>query len=222
MPCPFCQNKSHRNGSISGRQRFKCFSCKKSFYESPVEGPVAPAEILPDPAPVKRRKKAVYQPQPERRERILRMVEMRKGGKGPRTIARELGMTPHAVSAELKASVVLGLSDGVWPEIAWSGGRPKVNQARKPVEGEGLLRAMRHVLVNTKGYDQHRDERASRSWFEKDPKGFLLKLHDFEFQDKALASGRREGESDLDPGSARCLQLIERLLADAKAVAHAE
>lgn len=108
------------------------------------------------------------------------------------------------------------------PGRTWKGGRPKTAQGRKKVEGDGVLRAMRHVLVNTRGYDTDRMEKAARQWLEKDQKGFILKLHEMEMQEKALLAGKKEDEFLADPGTEKTLLLIDRLIKDAKEHSDAE
>jgi len=70
-------------------------------------------------------------------------------------------------------------------------GRPKGKVGRPPkvkrveVEGEGMLRSMRFVVNNDKRHDNSPLEKSHRVWFEKDPKGFLLKLEEMEREERS-------------------------------------
>ena len=85
------------------------------------------------------------------------------------------------------------------------GGRPPI-PPRKEVEGEGLLRAMRFVLANHRVRDRDPREVAARSWLDKDPQKFLMKLEEEELREK------RENVAEGDEGQERVERLIEKLM----------
>lgn len=87
-----------------------------------------------------------------------------------------------------------------------------------------LLQDMRFVYGNEEGRDKTPGQRAVRTMLKEDPKGFINQLGSLE---KAHRSGKVKaepaaaipkrgdaGSSEEDEGSARCLGLVNRLLAE--------
>ena len=134
-------------------------------------------------------------------------------------MARKAEILPDAAPVSDAVVPVIPLKRGEnlsGPGRTWKGGRPKTAVKKQFPPGEGLLRAMRSVLLNTRGYDKGRDEKACRVWYDKDPKGFMIKVHELEMQEKLLLAGKKEDEFLADPGTEKTLVLIERLIKDAK------
>lgn len=120
-----------------------------------------------------------------------------------------------------------GMSDGV---MAVKANRPGTfvagdarasysrRRERKAVEGEGLLREMRHVLANPATTDESYGEKAARRFYKSDPKAFLLKWEDLEAAERLERRGlEREKTGRVgadDEGEGRILELIDRLLAE--------
>lgn len=76
--------------------------------------------------------------------------------------------------------------------------RAKIRR-RVEVEGDGVVRAMRHVLTNPEEFDRTGEEFAMRAWLKKDPPGF--------YREKEL----RESGSD-SSGESNIEVLIAKLL----------
>lgn len=95
-----------------------------------------------------------------------------------------------------------------------------------PVEGEGMLGAMRHVLVNPKGHDTTPHHKLARDLYEEDRRGFAKQFGDLEKAEvlagvkAGVAGGEdRPAAAVADEGSERAGALIERLLGLAAAEA---
>lgn len=78
------------------------------------------------------------------------------------------------------------------------------------VEGEGLLRAMRHVTRNGPWHDNEPIEIETRAWMAKDKKGFLLEMHKLEREQ--VADRSLGGMVGADVNSQKVRQVIDRLL----------
>lgn len=188
-----------------------------------------PEDVLPDPAPLiedagAARKpimsdgKPVYHPTAERKRRMYRVAELRMKGTRTRDIAIEEKISPAQVHNDMRDGVTLGYFEGNWPRIEDNrGGRPASHIARVEVPGEGVLKALRHVLANKRGTDRGTLEKVCRTWHDQSPQKFVEKLHQYESEERALNAGKKESESLADPGSERTLRLIDRLLEDANA-----
>ncbi len=78
------------------------------------------------------------------------------------------------------------------------------------VEGEGLLRAMRHVTRNGPWHDNEPIEIETRAWMAKDKKGFLLEMHKLEREQ--VADRSLGGMVGADVNAAKVRETIDRLL----------
>jgi hypothetical protein len=86
-----------------------------------------------------------------------------------------------------------------------------------PVEGHGLLQALRHVLANDRAHDTTQIQVEARMWLKQDRKGFLAKFADLEKAEYANPPSNRNGkavEDEVDEGSDRCIALMERLIGE--------
>jgi len=94
--------------------------------------------------------------------------------------------------------------------------------AKVEVEGTGMLKIMRHVLVNGFYHDDKYGEQAKiyRRWKKNDETGFMKKYHELETLElkKPVAGASVWGIDESDEGEARSLKLLDRLLASREAV----
>jgi hypothetical protein len=83
-----------------------------------------------------------------------------------------------------------------------------------PVEGEGLLAAMRHVLVNDRAHDRTPEQKLARRLLKDQAKFFdrMVSLEKVEL--KAKVAWRSAGNEDDDLGEDLCLREIDRLLGE--------
>lgn len=100
---------------------------------------------------------------------------------------------------------------------ATAAGKSERENVKVEVEGVGLLRAMRHVLRNSKAYDTTSEEQACRKWFDDDPKGFLLKSHDLEVAELDRTEKGKKADSNMGPdlGHDEACRVLDRLLKEA-------
>jgi hypothetical protein len=108
------------------------------------------------------------------------------------------------------------------------GGRPVAPADRvKQITVPKMLSDMRFVLDHDEEPDESRARKEYRKWLDKDSKDFFSKLSSLETQHTRARAGKNEvGRSDgaddvlpkpaagEDPGTERCLELIDRLLSE--------
>jgi hypothetical protein len=77
-------------------------------------------------------------------------------------------------------------------------------------------RRMRKVFEQIKTADKTPGEKALRGWLEKSPREYHVRMTELEAEEAARSAASREtpGTTTLDPGSKRCAELCDRLLAE--------
>lgn len=83
---------------------------------------------------------------------------------------------------------------------------------KKAEEERTLLEDMRYVRVLPESEDRSEGHKDCRAWKKRDPGGFLKTLMEMERDEKAGALGGGMGEGGADEGSARGVEMCERLL----------
>ena len=89
-------------------------------------------------------------------------------------------------------------------------GKKRPKPVRVEVEGDGVLRAMRHVLANEAQFDTIELERTARRWKDDSPKDFMLKFESMESAEKASRPGGSSDGPDL--GHEAACKVLDRLL----------
>ncbi len=85
-----------------------------------------------------------------------------------------------------------------------------------PVEGEGLLAAMRHVLTNDKAHDRTPEQKLARMLLNDEGKFFdrFASLEKAELAARSAAAAKADETEPEDEGEERCLRLIDDFLGE--------
>lgn len=105
-------------------------------------------------------------------------------------------------------------SEPLLPYIA-PGVAPPPIKRRIKVKGTGLLRSMRHVIVNEDPrHDRSPMDRQARRWMEHDLNKFMLKFEEYESKE-ADRVGREKLVDEVDMGHDEACKVLDRLLKEA-------
>lgn len=107
-----------------------------------------------------------------------------------------------------------GPSEPLLPYIAPEPAPPPIKRRIK-VKGTGLMRAMRHVMINEDPrHDRSPMDRMARKWLDNDLHKFMTKFEAME-REEAERLGRAKDVDEVDMGHDEAVKVLERLLKEA-------